>query len=306
MLRLQSPAGSGFKRFLCFNSPQRVLVTHERLCFATGARKCRRVNSGSRAGQRLVLGPKALFYFEGQTLLERAVASVAPLAAQVIVGVRQAASTVARRLLGSEAFRNSLGTDSTCIQLMIGGATRQETILRLVQCATKPFTLLHEVARPFVSHAHLSSLLQNVAQTGAVASCVPVEARDAVAIYEGPTLPQALPRNRWIAVQAQQAYKTAVLVDAYRRAASADPDHVPDATPGVVVAAGYEVRLIEGDTANIKLTYAQDAVLLQNHRTCSALDFVHATQKAAATQNCCGLSFLRVLVSFRNAGPERH
>jgi 2-C-methyl-D-erythritol 4-phosphate cytidylyltransferase len=222
---------------------------------------------GAGEGQRLGLGPKALLYFEGQTLLERAVASVAPLAAQVIGGVREADSTVARRLLESEAFRDSLGTNSTYIQLIIGGATRQETILRLAQCATKPFTLLHEVARPFVSHAHLSSLLQNVAQTGAVASYVPLEARDAVAIYEGSTLRQTLPRNRLIAVQAPQAYKTAMLLDAYRRVASAEPEHVPDATPGVVAAAGYEVRLIEGDAANIKLTYAQDAVLLQNRLT---------------------------------------
>ena len=92
------------------------------------------------AGEGDRLGkPKAFLSVGGMTLLEYAVALVAPFAAEVIVGVRRADMAQAGVLLGDSAVP------------VAGGATRQQTLLNGLAAATRPFILLHEVARPLAT-----------------------------------------------------------------------------------------------------------------------------------------------------------
>ena len=204
--------------------------------------------SGDRIGRR----PKAFLRLEGRTLLERAVALVSPFATEIIVGVRPEDLARARRLVPKT------------VHVVAGGATRQETLSRLLRCCTKPIILLHEVARPFVTTELFKRLLQEVRRHGAVALYTEVPARDSLGFLEKQGLKMILPRRSVVALQIPHAYRREILLRADRLAARNDWNE--EGTAAIVKRAGHKVRLIPGSPDNLKVTYVGDLKFRPHHR----------------------------------------
>jgi 2-C-methyl-D-erythritol 4-phosphate cytidylyltransferase len=196
--------------------------------------------SGDRIGGR----PKAFLRLEGRTLLERAVALVSPFTTEIIVGVRPADLVRARRLVPKT------------VHVVAGGATRQETLSRLLRCCTKPIVVLHEVARPFVTAELLGKLLAEVQHHGAAVLYAEIFERDSLGLLEGQKLKAILPRRSVVALQAPHAYHRKILLHADRLATRNGWNE--DGTAAIVKRAGHKIRLVPGSTDNLKVTYAGD------------------------------------------------
>ncbi len=196
--------------------------------------------SGDRLGSR----PKAFLKLDGQTLLERAVAIVSPFAAEIIVGVRSEDLPRARRLMPKT------------VHVVAGGATRQETLSKLLRCCTKPFVLLHEVARPFVTADLFGRLLAEVQRHGAVILYAEVSERDSLGLLEKQGLKTILPRRSVVALQTPHAYRRKILLHSDRLAAQQGWNE--EGTAAIVKRAGHKVRLVPGSPDNLKITYVGD------------------------------------------------
>jgi 2-C-methyl-D-erythritol 4-phosphate cytidylyltransferase len=218
-------------------------VKPERVCVLILA-----AGSGDRLGSR----PKAFLRLDGQTLLERAVAIVSPFATEIIVGVRSEDLARARRLV------------SKTVHVVAGGATRQETLSRLLQCCTKPIVLLHEVARPFVTPELFERLLREVRRHGAVALYTEVPVRDSLGFLEKQGLKMILPRRSVVALQIPHAYRREILLRADRLAAQNDWNE--EGTAAIVKRAGHKIRLVPGSPDNLKVTYLGDLKFRPRHR----------------------------------------
>jgi 2-C-methyl-D-erythritol 4-phosphate cytidylyltransferase len=205
--------------------------------------------SGDRIGRR----PKAFLRLGGQTLLERAVTLVSPFATEIIVGVRSEDLLRARRLVPKTVL------------VVAGGATRQETLSRLLRCCTKPIVLLHEVARPFVTAELFERLLQEVRHHSAVALYTEIPVRDSVGFLEKQELKMILPRRSVVAMQIPHAYQRKILLHADRLATRNGWNE--EGTAAVVKRAGHKVRLIPGSPDNLKVTYANDLKFRPRHRS---------------------------------------
>jgi 2-C-methyl-D-erythritol 4-phosphate cytidylyltransferase len=205
--------------------------------------------SGDRIGRR----PKAFLRLGGQTLLERAVTLVSPFATEIIVGVRSEDLLRARRLVPKTVL------------VVAGGATRQETLSRLLRCCTKPIVLLHEVARPFVTAELFERLLQEVRHHSAVALYTEIPVRDSIGFLEKQELKMILPRRSVVAMQIPHAYQRKILLHADRLATRNGWNE--EGTAAVVKRAGHKVRLIPGSPDNLKVTYANDLKFRPRHRS---------------------------------------
>jgi 2-C-methyl-D-erythritol 4-phosphate cytidylyltransferase len=205
--------------------------------------------SGDRIGRR----PKAFLRLEGQTLLERAVALVSPLVTETIVGVRSEDLARARRLVPKT------------VHVVAGGATRQETLSRLLQCCTKPIVLLHEVARPFATAELLARLLVEIQRHGAVVPYTEVSTRDSLGLMEKQGLKMILPRRSVVALQTPHAYRREILLRSDRQAARRGWNE--EGTAAIVKRAGYEVRLVPGSPDNLKVTYVDDLKFRPRYRS---------------------------------------
>ena len=200
---------------------------------------------GAGRGDRFGGRPKALMELGGQTLLERAVDLVSPYCGQVVVGVPGELLEEAGRLCSVSG-----------VTLLPGGATRQETVSRLVQQARRKFVLLHEVSRPFATSGMIERLLDAVGRDGAVSLSIPLPVRDGLAVCDGGVLDALLDREQVVALQAPQAFRRDWLVEACERATYEDWSE--QSTTFLLHRCGYRVSLVEGDSGNLKLTWPED------------------------------------------------
>lgn len=206
------------------------------------------------SGTRLGGIAKATLEYQGGSLLQHAVTLVAPFVGEIIVGVRPEEVEWAREQCATVDH----GCTITCLT---GGATRQASLGRLLDAARTPDVIVHEVARPWVEPDVFSQLLSALDGCSGVALFTPLPVRDGLALIEHGELRRTLPRSNVVAVQTPQSYRRAALQRAYALAAEHGWDE--ESTVALMSRAGEPVRLIEGSTENVKVTYPEDLAPLR-------------------------------------------
>lgn len=165
-----------------------------------------------------------------------------------------------------------------------GGATRQASVLAGLEALAKhkpDIVLIHDAARPFVSHGLISRAIEAASRTGAAIPAIPVT--DTIKLTgESGNVEDTPDRARLRIAQTPQSFRFDVILEAHRRAAK---DGRTDFTDDAAIAewAGLTVATFEGDVANMKLTTPEDFVreearlasLLGDIRTGTGYD-VHA------------------------------
>ena len=197
------------------------------------------------SGERLGLGvPKALVELGDRTMLEwsvRAFHEHPSIDSLVVVGPAQSLS--------------ALGGLAGTAQVVAGGVTRQESVLRglAVLADAVEFVLVHDAARPLVTAAVISSVVDAlVAGADAVIPVLPVVDTVKRVDPSGQVL-QTVDRSDLRLVQTPQGFRRTVLVAAH---AGTDAPLTDDA--GLVEAAGLAVRTVPGDEQAFKVTTAHD------------------------------------------------
>ena len=196
-------------------------------------------------GERMGGQPKAFIAAGATTLLERVVALVRPFAVEIIAGLPEDHIERGRALL-----------DGAGVIVAGGGASRQETVSKLLALTTKRLVLVHEVARPFARPELFAAVLAAADQHGAAAPALPASRRDTLALRDGERIGEPLDRGRVVALQNPQAYGRDVLLAAERAAEAAEL--VEPSTANLVARAGHPVHLVPGQPDNLKLTFPED------------------------------------------------
>ena len=196
------------------------------------------------SGTRLGLGPKAFVLVEGRTLLGRSAAALAPHVHEVLIALPAGLD-----LPGDVPGR-----------AVLGGDTRQASVLALLRATDADVVLIHDAARPFLPARVIHDLLVAVQEVGAATAALPV----------ADTLVRADPAGGWgtltpreglWAVQTPQAFRRAALIAAHE-AALAD-GHAATDDAGLIARAGQPVALVPGDARLLKVTTPGDLLLAQ-------------------------------------------
>jgi 2-C-methyl-D-erythritol 4-phosphate cytidylyltransferase len=142
------------------------------------------------------------------------------------------------------------------IQVTRGGAERQDSVaagLALVE-ASAGLVIVHDAARPFVSLACVEACVAAAVAHGAAIVALPV--RDTVKVAADHTITQTLDRQHiWLA-QTPQAFRAAVLREAYVQARRAGVVATDDAA--LIERLGGTVRIVPGEPTNQKITTPDD------------------------------------------------
>jgi len=141
-----------------------------------------------------------------------------------------------------------------------GGRERQESVRFGLQRLKTEWVLVHDGVRPFVSHEAISRLLETVKMHGAAILAVPV--KDTVKMVDDAGIVERTPdRSRLWAVQTPQAFRREWLVEAHELAARQDQMATDDAM--LIEEMGLDVRVVEGEYTNIKLTTPEDMIMAE-------------------------------------------
>jgi 2-C-methyl-D-erythritol 4-phosphate cytidylyltransferase/2-C-methyl-D-erythritol 2,4-cyclodiphosphate synthase len=204
-------------------------------------------------GRGLRLGhsqPKQLLEIAGRPILERSVSLLQehPDIHEVIVALPQE--------LVEDPPAYLLNT-SKPLRVVAGGARRQDSVaaaFRLVS-ARADVVVIHDAARPFASGGLIARTIAAAAESGAALAAL--EARDTVKQVAGGVVNATLDRRTIFLAQTPQAFRRDVLRDALAMSG--------DATDEAALAerAGHPVRIVEGETSNIKVTTPEDLVMAE-------------------------------------------
>jgi 2-C-methyl-D-erythritol 4-phosphate cytidylyltransferase len=169
---------------------------------------------------------------------------------EIVIAVREEEMERIRDMLGTAGYRKT-------IRIVAGGRERQESVSRALRVVSSGWVLVHDAVRPFVTHDAITRLIGAMRMHGAAILAVPVKdtvkkVNDAGIVEETPD------RRRLWAVQTPQAFRRELLLAAHERAAGREGWATDDAM--LVEEMGIDVRVVEGEYSNIKLTTPEDLV----------------------------------------------
>lgn len=193
---------------------------------------------------------KLLEMLDGESVLARSVGAFVDHSAvcEIVVVLNQESIETCDELL---APLRDLGNLRTCC----GGRTRRESvragIAHLKDAA--PLVAIHDAARPLVDCDLIDRVLDAARRVGAAVPVTPIA--DTIFEVSDGTICGVVPRDGLRAAQTPQIFRTDWLADAL--------DRVGDGTDeaSALFQCGYQIELVEGSPANLKITWPEDIAL---------------------------------------------
>lgn len=203
--------------------------------------------SGVRLGGQV---PKALRTLAGRPLVSWSIESLAA------GGVTQAIVVNSSGL--QDAFEEALADAPIPYRLVVGGATRQESVACGISGLTScDVVLVHDAARPLVPAEVVAGVIKAVRDGASVA--IPVTSVSDTIRQVTPTGSKVVDRSALRAVQTPQGFARDALSAAHE--AAQGNDFTDDAA--ICEACGYEVVLVPGSREALKITEPYDLVVAE-------------------------------------------
>jgi 2-C-methyl-D-erythritol 4-phosphate cytidylyltransferase len=152
--------------------------------------------------------------------------------------------------------RAVLGRGGAPLTVVVGGATRQESVWAAVQAvpASAAVILVHDAVRPFLTRALIDTLVAAAEHDGAASCGLPVT--ETVKRVRDGLVEATLDRDGLWSVQTPQAFRAAILREAHDKARRDGFVGTDDAM--LVERLGHPVRMVTGLADNVKITTADD------------------------------------------------
>lgn len=141
------------------------------------------------------------------------------------------------------------------IKLVIGGATRQDSVYNGLKAVTSDLVLIHDGARPFLKQERIDDILECLKTNEACLLMVPT--KDTIKVVRNGIVESTPVRETLYNAQTPQAFHTKAILEAFKKAEEISYVGTDDAS--VMEACGTSlVHVILGDYDNIKITTPED------------------------------------------------
>lgn len=174
--------------------------------------------------------------------------------AAIVVVVPRDGEAEARAAIGPELIARA----GPLLQFAEGGTERADSAragLMALRNVDPALVLIHDAARPRAGRALVERVLAEAARSGACVPGVPVSDTVKRVSADG-RISEHLSRASLVAVQTPQGFQYRGLLSAYLQVGGAASKATDDAE--VWAMAGGSVTVVEGDRANVKITYPED------------------------------------------------
>ncbi len=147
------------------------------------------------------------------------------------------------------------------VQIALGGRRRQDSALAGLSSTSADVDVvaIHDAARPMVTGELFDRAVDAATLKGAAIVAVPVS--DTIKRVTGETVLETLPREELVAVQTPQAFRKALLLEAFAAAEATGTSVTDEAS--LIESYGHPVHVVPGRNDNIKVTYPADLILAE-------------------------------------------
>ncbi|NLO56592.1 MAG: 2-C-methyl-D-erythritol 2,4-cyclodiphosphate synthase [Thermovirga sp.] len=143
-------------------------------------------------------------------------------------------------------FRGKLDLD-----IVVGGKTRQDSVLRGLEASREEMVMIHDAARPFTSVELCQRLMVKAVERGSAIPVLPVT--DALKLTKEGVITGSMPRDGLVATQTPQVYRRDEIKNALEETRGKINDEAE-----AWLASGRELGWVMGDPLNFKITFRED------------------------------------------------
>lgn len=199
--------------------------------------------------------PKPYLQLCGQTILEHTIRRFLALPGLVQLVV----ATSDEYLETAESLVERLLPESILGECLAGGAERQDSINNaLSRVKEVDLVIVHDAVRPLVKEESVERCCETASRMGAAVLGVPV--RDTIKKVDDQEVVQETPARKFLwQTQTPQVFRKEILLEAYKKAEEDGVSGTDDAS--LVERLGQEVKMVEGERSNFKITYPVDLQL---------------------------------------------
>lgn len=139
-----------------------------------------------------------------------------------------------------------------------GGKERQQSVHACLEAYPKEdgIVLVHDAARPFVTHETIGALVDRAAQSGGAVAAV--RAKDTMKVVKDGIIEETVDRSTLWSIQTPQAFRYTLLKQASDQANEAQFEATDEAM--LVERIGVPVAVVESTYDNVKMTTTEDLV----------------------------------------------
>ncbi len=141
------------------------------------------------------------------------------------------------------------------IKVVSGGKRRQDSVYNGFKETSEEIVLIHDAVRPFISVELIDKIVKGVKEFGICAPGIPV--RDTLKIYKKDEILWTCARSNLVQVQTPQGFRRPILehiISLFSTYSFTDELAFAEKL-------NYDIRWVEGDPSNIKITYPPDMKL---------------------------------------------
>lgn len=201
---------------------------------------------GAGSGTRCGLGyNKLLHQSVGKTILEQTV--------EVFENKKECDQIVLVISQKDEAIMKEIFQDR--VTYVIGGATRLDSSVNGVAMVNNEYCMIHDGARPYVSHQEIDDCLHALEIYDACLLMVPV--KDTIKVVENSKVVSTPNRSTLMAALTPQCFKTTLIRQCLKQA-QLDQGVFSDDASVVEAYSDVDIHVVEGSYANIKITTKED------------------------------------------------
>jgi len=147
-------------------------------------------------------------------------------------------------------------------KIIFGGEKRQDSVYKgfMEIEGDTDFVLIHDGARPFVSHELIESCVQEAQKFDACIAAIPVN--DTIKKVENGIINETVDRSELYQAQTPQVFKYDILKESFKKSKIENCYFTDEAA--LVENTGFTVHIVQGDFKNIKITTHDDLVIAEN------------------------------------------
>ena len=210
-------------------------------------------------GERMNCGfPKQFAEIKGKTIIERSIEAFEKneKTDEIIIVSEPSSIERIREIVQKNGYKK-------VTKIVPGGAVRAESssigVGEIPEDDAK--VLIHDAARPFVSQRIINDCISALDSSDAVHTAI--KATDTIIEAENGKMAATTERSRMMQVQTPQGFRASVIKKAH---AKAKKEGFAGATDDCGIVFRYklsEIRIVEGDRTNIKITYPEDIAIAE-------------------------------------------
>lgn len=169
----------------------------------------------------------------------------------IIIVIRKKDNQEVERIIKNETINKK-------VSIVFGGNTRQESVYNAIKDIHSDIVIIHDGARPAIKQKYIDSLIEEMINFNG--ATIGVKTKDTIKITnDSGIVVNTTPRkNTWI-IQTPQCFNRNILFDLHEKYKN---DEVTDDCM-LLEKGNYDVKIIEGDYTNIKVTTYEDMNIIR-------------------------------------------